>query len=159
MALCGVLFRHFGRACILSYRLECNTSRKDFEPLNQHNLVVFFEKSTKSWVSFNKSVPGCSSGEAVYEFCYRQQSIHLREKNIADPTERSRMRQAACASSEGRTCVFRWRWCLRRSWNSVTASPELYYHYKFSWVSVRVRLHKNPQLVYYIGCALDSLPS
>ena len=35
-------------AHILSYRLECNISRKDFEPLNQHNLVVFFENSTKS---------------------------------------------------------------------------------------------------------------
>ena len=44
--------------------------------------------------------------QAVLVISYRRQSIHLREKNIAGPTERSKDAQHL-ASSQGRTCVFR----------------------------------------------------
>ena len=50
MALRGVFFRHARHARILSYRIECNISGKDFELLNQHNLVYFLKNSTKSGV-------------------------------------------------------------------------------------------------------------
>ena len=45
--------------------------------------------------------PGC------FVLHSREQDIHLREKNIVGPTERSRRRLVACASSQGRTGVFR----------------------------------------------------
>ena len=44
--------------------------------------------------------------QAVLAVRYWQQSIHLREKNIVGPTERSKNAQHS-SSSEGRTGVFR----------------------------------------------------
>ena len=55
-------------AHILSYRLECNISRKDFEPLNQHNLVVFFEIPTKSGVSNGRQILHADPGDAASHF-------------------------------------------------------------------------------------------
>ena len=39
--------------------------------------------------------------EAVLKVRYRQQSIHLREKNIVGPTERSKKRELFSARREG----------------------------------------------------------
>ena len=49
----------------------------------------------------------CQFRWAVLILRFRQQTIHLREKNIVGPTERSRRQLADCASSQGRTNVFR----------------------------------------------------